>query len=142
VNGSSAGGAGVGAGPAAAAAAAAVAAFLRRTAPPEPFSVATLGAYRALCLPAPDGPDGPTRVVALLAGEDGAVYAPAGDEVAALLPALPDLLRGLRLRPTGTTLALRIPTAVSGAPPRPGRFTLWASPAYLAASGGDSGVWK
>jgi hypothetical protein len=139
VNGSSAGGAGVGAGPAAAAAAAAVAAFLRRTAPPEPFSVATLGAYRALCLPAPDGA---TRLVALLAGEDGAVYAATGEDPGAIPPALPDLLKGQRLRPTGTTLALRIPTAVSGAPPRPGRFTLWASPAYLAAGGGSSAVWK
>ena len=72
MNGSSAGGAG---GATAAAAAAAVAAFLRRVAPPPPFSEATAGAYRVLCLPAPDGE---TRLVALLAGEDGAVYAPAG----------------------------------------------------------------
>jgi hypothetical protein len=129
----------VDAGPAAAAAAAAVAAFLRRTAPPAPFGVATLGAYRALCLPAPDGA---TRLVALLAGEDGAVFAAAGEDLGAVLPALPDLLKGQRLRPTGTTLALRIPTTVSGAPPRPGRFTLWASPAYLAAGGGASAVWK
>ena len=140
MNGSSAGGAGGGAGgAAAAAAAAAVAAFLRRAAPAAPFSEATAGAYRALCLPAPDGE---TRLVALLAGEDGAVYAPAGDESEAVLPALADALRGQRLRPTGTTLALRIPTAVSLAPPRPGRFTLWASAAYLAAGGADSAVWK
>ena len=138
MNGSSAGGAG-GATAAAAAAAAAVAAFLRRVAPPAPFSEATAGAYRVLCLPAPDGE---TRLVALLAGEDGAVYAPAGDGPEAVLPALADALRGQRLRPTGTTLALRIPTAVSLAPPRPGRFTLWASAAYLAAGGADSAVWK
>ena len=136
MNGSSAGGAGADAGPAAAAA---VAAFLRRTEPPAPFGVATLGAYRALCLPAADGA---TRLVALLAGEDGAVFAAAGEDLGAVLPALPDLLKGQRLRPTGTTLALRIPTTVSGAPPRPGRFTLWASPAYLAAGGGASAVWK
>jgi hypothetical protein len=123
----------------------AVDAFLRGAAPPPPFSVAPVGAYRALCLPVADGE---ARLVALLAGEEGAVYAPAPGEPAPGEPApgTPDLeaiLRRQRFRPTGTTLALRLPTAVTGLAPRPARFVLWASPAYLAAGGAAGGaVWK
>jgi hypothetical protein len=118
----------------------AVDAFLRGAAPPPPFSVAPVGAYRALCLPVADGG---ARLVAVLAGEDGAVYAPAPGEPAPGAPDLEAILRRQRFRPTGTTLALRLPTAVTGLAPRSARFVLWASPAYLAAGGAARGaVWK
>jgi hypothetical protein len=118
----------------------AVDAFLRGAPPPLPFSVAPIGAYRALCRPASSGE---SRLVVLLAGEDGAVYAPAPGEPAPGPPDLEATLRRQRLRPTGTTLALRLPTAVTGLAPRPARFVLWASPAYLAAGGAAGGaVWK
>ena len=54
------------------------------------------------------------------------------------------LVRRLRLRPSGTSLALRLPVGLTTSPAggRVARCTLWASPAYQAAGGGGSDVWK
>jgi hypothetical protein len=119
-----------------------VAAFLRGAPLPPPFAVAPVGAYRALCRPEADAAG--LRVI-LLAGQDGAVYvpAPAGDPPGAVdLEGLEGALRRQRLRPTDSSLALRLPAALTGGAPRPARFTLWASPAYLAAGGGGGALWK
>jgi hypothetical protein len=134
---------------------------------PAPFVTAPAGAYRALCLPlqggvatgagpqagAPDG--GPASglgeqglVVVLLAGEEGTVYVPNPLGRPADAAAVEAALRGLRLRPSSTSLALRLPAGLTapGTGGRVARFTLWASPAYQAASGGGSeargAVWK
>jgi hypothetical protein len=145
--------------------------FLRGVPVPAPFVTAPAGAYRALCLRAPGGgatgagpqagaPGGEGLRVVLLAGEDGAVYVPdlpgpaAGGAAAPGVdggePDAADLeatLRRLRLRPSSTSLALRLPAGMTASPAgatggRVARFTLWASPAYQATGAGGSAVWK
>ena len=108
---------------------------------PAPFVTAPAGAYRALCLPLPGSEE---REVVLLAGEEGAVYVPDPLGRPADAAALEAALRRLRLRPSSTSLALRLPAGLTapGTGGRVARFTLWASPAYQAASGGGSAVWK
>ena len=79
----------------------------------------------------------------LLLGEDGAMYlAVAGgmEGPVELLEVAEAALRRRRLRPTGSTLALRLPPEMGGGP---ATFTLWASPKYLAQRGGvEDGLWK
>jgi hypothetical protein len=120
--------------------AAAIAAFLRGAPPPGPYRSVPAGTYIALCtLPeaAGAGDAQGSAAVVLLAAEDGALYAPA----AAGAP-LQDALHAQRLRPTTTTLTLRLPDDLVGTPARPARFILWASPAYLAAGGASGEIWK
>jgi hypothetical protein len=135
----------------------AVEAFLGGRPVPAPFVAAPAGAYRALCLPLPGREE---REVVLLAGDDGAVYvpdhpdhparsadgaaAPRAHEGDADVPGLEAALRRLRLRPSSTSLALRLPAglAAPGTGGRVARFTLWASPAYQATAGSGSPVWK
>ena len=122
-------------------------AFLHGESTPSPYVVAALGRYRALALHRQTGAPGSVVDVLLLAGDDGTVYVPAehapGDEAARPLvqQTLLEALRRRRLRPTATSLALRLP-AVGGGGQRLGHFTLWASPAYLAAGGEGGTVWK
>ncbi|HEX2517397.1 MAG TPA: hypothetical protein VH257_22025 [Chloroflexota bacterium] len=113
----------------------------RGPAVPAPFVTAPAWAYRALCLPLPDRDE---LLVVLLAGEEGAVYVPDPLERPADAAAVEAALRRLRLRPSSTSLALRLPAGLTapGAGGRVARFTLWASPAYQAASRSGSAVWK
>ncbi|MGH2351073.1 MAG: hypothetical protein ACRDI2_19600 [Chloroflexota bacterium] len=145
----------------------AVAAFLGGAAPAPGYVHPEVGAYRALYRQAAGQPDrsddleragsagapsGGTPL--LLAGSDGAVFVPQWlggasddhDSGSADGADLAAALRQRRLRPTGSTLALRLPLASAGGAPRMVTFTLWASPAYLAsnlASGAEAdSVWK
>lgn len=122
-------------------------AFLHGGAPVSPYVVTGLGRYRALAVHRqPGAPESPLELL-LLAGDDGTVYVPAehapGGETALAFvhQTLLEALKRRRLRPTATSLALRLPDA-AGEGPRLGHFTLWASPAYLAAGGEGSTVWK
>ncbi|HEX2034995.1 MAG TPA: hypothetical protein VHS99_12490 [Chloroflexota bacterium] len=131
----------------------AAAAWWRREVVPVPYVERTVGGYRALCRRlAPREIDGEVLELLLLMGEDGAAYVPhpAGEslpgetqdpEVAA---GILGFLRAQRLRPTTTSLVLRLPPHVRlpGGAAQPARFTLWASPAYLAARGLPDTLWK
>ena len=118
----------------------AVDAFLLEAPPPAGYVCATLAGYRALCRRLPEPEPAATKTPGalepvLLAGGDGALYLAQGMESFA-----EETLRGRRLRPTGSTLALRLPPEMGGGP---ATFTLWASPKYLAQRGGvEDGLWK
>ena len=128
----------------------AVESFLAGGPLPAGYVYARVGAYRALCRRGPPGQPGAMGAIGsrasqqsghpdeplLLAGEDGAVYLPhSGGENEEEAQAL----QARRLRPTTTTLALRLPAEMGGAPRV---YTLWASPRYLAASGPTEELWK
>ncbi|MDQ3699745.1 MAG: hypothetical protein M3442_02365 [Chloroflexota bacterium] len=123
-------------------------AFLHGRSPVSPYVVTALGRYRALAVQRqPEAPEAPVELL-LLAGDDGTVYVSAEhapeNETALSFDheTLLEALKRRRLRPTATSLALRLPVAASGEAPRLGQFTLWASPAYLAAGGEGGTVWK
>lgn len=122
-------------------------AFLRQAPLSEPYVVTTLGAYRALNVRR--FPGAPLELL-LLGGDAGTVYVPTTDAAAPAgspgrdlpVPGVLEALQRRRLRPTGTSLALRLPAQIGGAGASPGRFTQWASPAYLAAGGEGGTIWK
>src|ERR671936_1667732 len=101
----------------------AVDAFLAASEPAAGYFHAEVGGYRALCTPGaqPSGAPGAAgrlEPVLLVAG-DGAVYLPEGERGPA-----EQILRQRRFRPTGSTLALRLPAAMGGGART---FALWAS---------------
>jgi len=123
-------------------------AFLHGGSPVSPYVVTALGRYRALAVQRQPGAPESLLELLLLAGDDGTVYVPAEHapehEAAQFFvhETLLEALKRRRLRPTATSLALRLPDGASSAAPRLGHFTLWASPAYLAAGGEGGAVWK
>jgi hypothetical protein len=122
----------------------AIAAFLGDGPAADGFAHSHVGAYRALCSNRTAGGsvevDGAGEPI-LLAGDDGALYVPpaAGEAIEAML-------RARRYRPTGSTLALRLPAPsvgeTSAGPGKAVTYVLWASPKYLAAGTGSAQVWK
>lgn len=102
---------------------------------------------RALCRAASDLPDSPVLETPsvvheplLLAGERGAVYVPRGADLApGTLEALAEVLQQRGFQPTTSTLAVRLPAELGGAPRV---YTLWATRAYLAGGAVTEQVWK
>jgi hypothetical protein len=121
-----------------AAVAAAVAAFLAQVPPAAGYREVSVAGRRALCRA------GPTVSAAeeplLLAGERGTAYVPRGSAQAPGIPeALGDALQRRGFQQTTSTLAVRLPADLGGAPRV---YVLWATRAYLAAGAVTDQVWK
>jgi hypothetical protein len=125
----------------------AVSVFLAQAPAVAGYRELSVAGRRALCTTASDPPDSPlletpsvVREPLLLAGERGAVYVPRGAGLAPrTLEALAGALQRRGFQPTTSTLAVRLPAELGGAPRV---YTLWATRAYLVGGAVSEQVWK